>query len=167
MTTPRSMLWAMIALGALSVTMANRVACCDALLIENWKAWRMTLLTLAASTAFICTPVAVWDGDGPIWCAEGSKIRLANIAARELDGTCRPGHPCPRSSGIEARDALVALLGGSKGKLSTGHVKVSAPPMRCWASHQSYGRVVASCRLSDSRDLGAAMLRTGTVLRWR
>ena len=131
------------------------------------KVRRMSLLTVAASAAFLCTPVAVWDGDGPIWCAEGPKIRLGNIAARELDGSCRAGHPCPRSSGIEARDALVALLGGAKGRLSSGHVKVSAPPMRCRASHQSYGRVVASCRLSDGRDLGAAMLRTGTVVRWR
>lgn len=136
-------------------------------LVFEGKARRMSLLTLAASAAFICTPVAVWDGDGPNWCAEGPRIRLGSIAARELDGTCRAGHPCPRSSGVEVRDALVALLGGAKGNLSTGHVKVSAPQMRCRASHQSYGRVVASCRLSDGRDLGAAMLRTGTVLRWR
>lgn len=127
----------------------------------------MSLLTLAASAAFICTPVAVWDGDGPIWCKEGPKIRLESIAAREMDGTCRPGHPCPRASAIEARDALVTLLGGPKGRLRSGHVKITASPMRCRASHQSYGRVVASCRLPDGRDLGGAMLRTGTVLRWR
>lgn len=52
----------------------------------------MSLLTVAASAAFLCTPVAVWDGDGPIWCAEGPKIRLGSIAARELDGSCRAGH---------------------------------------------------------------------------
>ena len=131
------------------------------------RVYRMSLLAVATGAAFLCTPVAVWDGDGPIWCAEGLKIRLRNIAARELDGSCRAGHPCPQSSGVEARDALVALLGGPKGELSAGHVKVSAPPMRCRASHQSYGRVVASCSLSDGRDLGAAMLRTGTVVRWR
>ena len=136
-------------------------------LVVEGKVCTMSLLTLVASAAFICTPVAVWDGDGPIWCAEGPKIRLGSIAARELDGSCRAGHPCPRSSGVEARDALVALLGGAKGRLSTGHVKVSAPRLRCQASHQSYGRVVASCRLTDGRDLGAAMLRTGTVVRWR
>lgn len=116
----------------------------------------MSLLTLAASATFICTPVAVWDGDGPIWCKEGPKIRLESIAAREMDGACRPGHPCPRASAIAARDALVTLLGGPKGRLRSGHVKITASPMRCLASHQSYGR-----------DLGAAMLRTGTVLRWR
>jgi hypothetical protein len=40
-----------------------------------------------AGIAFPCTPVAVWDGDGPIWCAEGPRLRLAGIAARELDGS--------------------------------------------------------------------------------
>ena len=69
---------------------------------------------LAAAAMLVCTPIAVFDGDGPIWCDEGPKIRLAGIAAREIDGTCRPHHPCPDASGIEARDALVLLLGGAK-----------------------------------------------------
>jgi hypothetical protein len=34
-------------------------------------------------------------GDGPIWCAEGPKIRLSGIAAREIDESCRPGHHAP------------------------------------------------------------------------
>ncbi len=33
----------------------------------------MALLILAsivaAGTDFACTPVRVWDGDGPVWCA--------------------------------------------------------------------------------------------------
>lgn len=32
-----------------------------------------------------CTVTSVWDGDGPIHCREGGKIRLTAIAARELD----------------------------------------------------------------------------------
>jgi len=36
---------------------------------------------------FTCTPTAVWDGDGPVWCAEGPKVRIAGVAAREMDGT--------------------------------------------------------------------------------
>src|SRR4028118_43364 len=63
----------------------------------------MILGPLAAEALFICTPVEVWDGDGPIWCAEGPRVRLAGIAARELDETCRPGHPCPRARGRRAR----------------------------------------------------------------
>ena len=36
---------------------------------------------VAPGATFTCTPVAVWDGDGPIWCAEGPRIRLEGIAA--------------------------------------------------------------------------------------
>lgn len=121
----------------------------------------------ASVKQFSCTPTAVWDGDGPIWCEEGPKIRLKGIAAREIDGTCRRGHPCPEASGIVARDALVELLGGSSGTLRSGHIRVRYPAMRCVEQGTSYERVVASCRLADGRDLGAAMLQTGTVLPWR
>lgn len=59
---------------------------------------RMSALLLLAAAivpageAFTCTPEAVWDGDGPVWCKEGPRIRLAGIAARELDGSCSDGH---------------------------------------------------------------------------
>lgn len=66
----------------------------------------------------------MWDGDGPIFCAEGPKIRIAGVAAREMDGSCRPNQPCPAATAIEARDRLVTLLGGRKGTASDGHVGV-------------------------------------------
>jgi len=122
--------------------------------------------TEAAATEFTCTPTAVWDGDCPIWCEEGPKIRLVGIAARELHNSCSPDHPCPSASALEARDALVELLGGRKGTLSRGHIKVIYPSMQCRARGTSYERVIASCRMEDGRDLGDALLETGTVLRW-
>ena len=120
-----------------------------------------------AAAAFICTPIAVWDGDGPLWCAEGPKIRIAGIAARELDGTCRPGHPCPAVSGTAARDALVALVGEPTGHWETGHITVRGPQLQCTALGESYGRIVARCQLADGGDLASAMIASGTVLRWR
>ena len=48
-----------------------------------------------AGQTFQCTPSQVWDGDRPIWCAEGPRLRLAGFAAKELDGTCKTGDPCP------------------------------------------------------------------------
>jgi endonuclease YncB( thermonuclease family) len=125
----------------------------------------MTLAALAAAV-FVCTPVAVWDGDGPIWCREGPRIRIEHIAAREIDGTCRPGSPCPASSGLEARNALVGILGGAKGTMSTGHIIVRHSAMTCRSPGMSYNRVVASCTLEDGRDLARAMVATGTVLSW-
>jgi len=127
----------------------------------------MSLVIAAASTIFACTPVAVYDGDGPVWCREGPRIRLEGIAAREMDGTCRRGHPCPKASAEASRDALVRLLGGPRGTLRTGHIRVRYPTMQCRQAGTSYDRVVASCRLNDGRDLSTAMIATGTVLRWR
>ena len=70
---------------------------------------------VTAGRTFACTPTAVWDGDGPIWCAEGPKIRIAGVAAREMDERCRAGQPCPGVSGVVARDRLASFrLGTSK-----------------------------------------------------
>ena len=114
-----------------------------------------------------CTAVSVWDGDGPVACREGWKLRLHGVAAREIDGTCRPGHPCPSASGIAARDALGALLGTAAGTTRDGHVLLRRPhPMRCTITGGSYGRLTGWCRLADGRDLSCAMVASGTALRW-
>jgi endonuclease YncB( thermonuclease family) len=131
---------------------------------------------ISAGATFQCTPTAVWDGDGPIWCAEGPKIRLRGIAAREVrrvggrvvDGGCKRGHPCGKAPGPAARDRLVGLLGGPRGTLASGHVRVQAATMRC----RSYGggkgaRTAASCALPGVGDLSCAMVRAGAAVRWR
>ena len=123
---------------------------------------------VAAGTTFSCTPTRVWDGDGPIWCTEGPRIRLEGIAAREIDETCRPGHPCPDASGLAARDELVRLLGGARGTTSTGHVIVRAPTMRCRSDGAAKGsRTAALCELPGVGDVSCAMVRSGTVERRR
>ena len=132
----------------------------------------MILLALAAGivapgTTFTCTPVAVWDGDGPIWCAEGPRIRLEGIAAGEMDETCRPGHPCPRASGRAARDHLVALLGGARGTLRTGHIAVRGPRLTCLSNGSAKGsRTGALCRSPETGDLSCTMVRDGYALSW-
>ena len=122
---------------------------------------------VAAGQTFTCTPTHVWDGDGPVWCEEGHRLRIAGIAAREIDGTCRTNQPCPQSSAIEARDALVQILGGARGTASTGHVLVSGPMLTCRSEGSAGGnRTAAWCRLPGGADLSCAMIRTRTVLRW-
>lgn len=122
---------------------------------------------VAAGQSFTCTPTHVWDGDGPIWCAEGPHIRISGIAAREMDGTCRTNQPCPPVTALEARDRLVSLFGGSRGTIPTGHVIVSAPAMHCRSEGSAGGsRTAAWCTLASGADLSCAMVRTGTVLRW-
>jgi len=125
------------------------------------------IVQVVAGAAFTCTPIVVWGGDGPIWCAEGPKVRLGGIAAREMDGTCRKGHPCPRASAIAARDALVGLLGGPRGGLRTGHIAVKTPTMQCVSHGSARGaRTAALCALPGVGDLSCAMVRTNTVVRW-
>lgn len=117
---------------------------------------------------FTCTPTAVWDGDGPIWCAEGPKVRIAGVAAREMDGSCRAHHPCPSVSAIEARDRLVQLLGGPKGKLPTGHVKVRSGPMQCVSDGSARGsRTAAWCHSPVFGDLSCAVVGAGGAMRWQ
>ena len=139
------------------------------------------LLSLALATAapaapseivpsgqsFVCTPTAVWDGDGPVWCREGPKLRLAGVAAREHDESCRGNQPCPAASGQAARDALVRLLGGAKGTRPEGHILVAGPRLTCLSNGSAGGtRTAAWCTLPDGRNLSCAMVKTGTALRW-
>ena len=122
---------------------------------------------VAAGETFRCTPIAVWDGDGPIWCAEGPKIRISGVAARELDERCRPGHPCPAVGGADARDRLVRLFGGALGTLPTGHIKVRATAMTCRSGGSGNGgRTTASCVSPVFGDLSCAVVRAGGAVRW-
>jgi endonuclease YncB( thermonuclease family) len=122
---------------------------------------------VAAGQSFTCTPTHVWDGDGPIWCAEGPHVRIAGIAAREIDGTCKTNQPCPAASATVARDSLVRLLGGARGNRLTGHVVVAGPRLQCRSEGSAGGtRTAAWCRFPTGLDLSCAMIRTGTVLRW-
>ena len=115
--------------------------------------------------SFQCTPTAVWDGDGPIWCAEGPKIRIAGVAAREIDGTCRRDHPCPALGAIEARDRLVDLLGGPRGRLANGHIRVKSATMACRSDGPAGGsRTAAWCSSPLFGDLSCAILRVGAAV---
>jgi endonuclease YncB( thermonuclease family) len=117
--------------------------------------------------AFTCTPSRVWDGDGPIWCAEGPRIRLSGIAAREIDGSCRDGQPCPDASAVVARNALVRLIGRATGQSREGHVLVTGPGMQCRSDGSAGGnRTAAWCVSPIGGDLSCAMVRGGWALKW-
>lgn len=127
------------------------------------------MLSLLAAAAIIpvgqslsCTPTAVYDGDGPVWGAEGPRIRLAGIAAHEMDGTCRTNQPCPNVSAERSRDELVKLVGVPIGRKREGHVPVRGPTMRCVSEGSGRGsRTAAWCASPRSDDLSCAMVRRG------
>ncbi len=133
----------------------------------------MILALLAAVTVvpagqtFACTPTRVWDGDGPVWCEEGPRVRLAGIAAREIDGSCRDNQPCPDADAVEARDALVRLVGTETGTSAEGHVLVRGPAMQCLSVGNGAGnRTAAWCVSPIGGDLSCAMVRGRWALKW-
>lgn len=133
----------------------------------------MSLLLFLAATivpageTFACTPTHVWDGDGPIWCAEGPRIRLSGIAAREIDGSCRSNQPCPSVDAVASRDALASLVGEAYGYGEHGHVLVRGPTMTCVSVGSGGGnRTAAWCVSPRGGDLSCAMVQSGYALRW-
>ncbi|MDP9412525.1 MAG: thermonuclease family protein [Pseudomonadota bacterium] len=112
----------------------------------------------ARAETFSCSVIKVHDGDGPIWCSERGedgkpiKIRLTAIAARELDESCSPGHPCPTASGASAQQTLERLALGST--------------LTCEATGTSYNRTTAWCWLPGGVELNCAMVKSGQALKW-
>lgn len=122
---------------------------------------------VAPGTLFSCTPTAVWDGDEPIWCAEGPHVRVAGVAARESDETCRSNQPCPDASAIAAKTTLTNLVGVQTGTNSTGHFLVKGPTMRCLSDGGAGGnRTAAWCVSPRGGDISCAMVASGKAIRW-
>jgi len=106
----------------------------------------------AATTAsFSCRVASVHDGD-TLRCADGTRIRLHAIAAREIDETCSEGHPCPAASAEAARLELVKLAQNRT--------------LDCRRTGRSYNRVTAICDNDDGVEINCAMVRTGTTVIW-
>ena len=122
---------------------------------------------LVRGQMFKCTPTRLWDGDGPIWCAEGPKVRLAGIAAREMDESCKANHPCPEADGEEARNVLAGMLGRTIGRSSEGHLVIDGPTLTCVsAGSAGRGRTAAWCISPSEGDLSCSMILAGMALRW-
>jgi endonuclease YncB( thermonuclease family) len=127
----------------------------------------LLLAIVPAGQSFECTPIRVWDGDGPIWCAEGPRIRLSGIAAREMDGTCYSNQPCPKATAEDARDTLVGLVGRPIGLSPEGHVRVQGPKLECQSLGSAGGtRTAAWCVSPRYGDLSCAMVESGAALKW-
>lgn len=112
---------------------------------------------IVAPTVFICQVVSVHDGDGPIRCASGVKIRVAGIQAPDYECAepCRerhPGYVCSDRLADRSR-AIVTRM-------------VLKRTLTCQPVGKSYSRVVARCRFPDGRDLSCAILAAGAASRW-
>lgn len=121
-------------------------------LILRWPVAEANAGASKVGSRFSCRVTGVHDGDGPIYCAGGPKIRLTAVAARETDGSCSPGHPCPKASAEAATRAL--------DKLTRGQV------LNCEKTGTSYSRVTAWCWRSDGVEINCALVRGGTAAYW-
>lgn len=116
-----------------------------------------TIVNTSVGSRFQCTVLSVFDGDGPINCAEidseGKQVhvRLRGIEARDADNSCSREELCPKASGAEAKATLTRL---AKGRL------------QCTSFGPSYERVDASCTTPTGLDLSCEMVRSGMALRW-
>ena len=111
-----------------------------------------------AVTGFRCTVASITDGD-TLRCSETEadgkqiRVRLSGIGARERDGSCSPGHPCPAATPEEAAGTLATLVEGQQ--------------LMCSDEGRTHGRRSGFCRrVSDDLDVSCAMLESGTVERW-
>lgn len=102
-------------------------------------------------TDFSCAVAYVNDGD-TLRCQDGTRIRLHAVAARESDGSCSPGHPCPAPSAESAPAILRRLAHGRT--------------LACRRTGRSYDRITAICWTPEGVEINCAMIRSGTTLIW-
>jgi endonuclease YncB( thermonuclease family) len=114
-------------------------------------------VNVAAGAEFPCTVRSVYDGDGPINCAEidlagrAVSVRLRGIEAREADNSCRHDDLCPAATGQQAKEKLTQLAVGQ---------------LECVSFGPSYNRVDARCISATGVDISCEMIRSGMASRW-
>jgi endonuclease YncB( thermonuclease family) len=116
-----------------------------------------TRVNISAGSEFPCTVLSVYDGDGPINCAEIDlagkpvSVRLRGIEAREADNSCRHADLCPAATGQQAKEKLTQLAVGR---------------LDCVSFGPSYNRVDARCISPTGVDISCEMIRSGMASRW-
>ena len=106
---------------------------------------------------FICEVVRVHDGDGPLWCRDGRKVRVAGVRAPDFTSAepCRTG-----KAGYVCDDVRAAASQRIAARLTLGK------RLACRPVDRSYSRVVARCTLPDGRSLSCALIAAGAADVW-
>lgn len=109
---------------------------------------------------FTCTVVRVHDGDGPLWCANGIKVRIAGVQAPDYEDAepCRrqdarrANYICDNAAADRSREIVERML--------------LRETITCQPLGKSYARVVARCIMADGRSLSCAVIAAGAAVRW-
>jgi endonuclease YncB( thermonuclease family) len=120
----------------------------------------MILLVTAAAASFQCDVVRVHDGDGPLWCRSGEKVRIAGIQARDFENA----EPCRRPAARRATYTCDDRAAAQSQRIVTS--LVLGKRLICQPIGKSYSRIVARCTLSDVRSLSCAVIASGAAVRW-
>ena len=118
------------------------------------------MIALALATTFSCTVTRVHDGDGPLWCSNGVKVRIAGVQAPDFESAlpCRAAdsrrktYRCDNAAAEQSRQIVERMA--------------LRQTLRCEATGKSYSRVVARCTLPDGRSLSCAAIAAGAAVRW-
>lgn len=108
--------------------------------------------------AIICQVVKVHDGDGPIHCANGAKIRVAGVQAPDFASAepCRKrrrGYVCDDRKALASKRVAERLTLGKR--------------LVCQPVDRSYNRIVARCALPNGNSLSCSLLARGAVTKWQ
>lgn len=112
---------------------------------------------VASLSTFSCEVIRVHDGDGPLWCRNGVKVRVAGIQAPDYESA----QPCRTDRANYVCDDRAAAASQRVAQRLTLHRRLTCQPV-----DRSYKRVVARCTLPDGRSLSCAMLAVGAATRW-
>ncbi|MFK3888491.1 thermonuclease family protein [Sphingomonas sp. NPDC079357] len=117
-------------------------------------------MTAAPPPSLICHVVHVHDGDGPLWCRSGEKIRIAGVQAPDFESAAPCHRPAAQRRTYDCDDRAARRSQQIVARLALGKRLVCQPVDR------SYERVVARCRLPDGRSLSCAAVAAGAAVRW-
>ena len=109
---------------------------------------------------FVCEVVRVHDGDGPLWCRSGEKVRIAGVQAPDYASAS----PCRRPAAKRATYTCDDDAAERSRRIVTRlvlHQRLTCQPV-----DRSYKRIVARCTLPDGRSLSCAAIAAGAAVRW-
>lgn len=110
--------------------------------------------------SFVCEVVKVHDGDGPLWCRSGQKVRVAGIQAPDYTSASPCRRPAARRVTYTCDDAAAERSRRIVERLVLGQ------RLMCQPEDRSYKRIVARCTLPDGRSLSCAAIAAGAAVRW-
>ncbi len=118
------------------------------------------MLAAAALPAFTCDVVRVHDGDGPLWCRSGEKVRVVGIQAPDFESA----EPCRRPDARRDNSTCDDRAAARSQRIVS--VLVVGKRLTCQPTGMSYSRIVARCTLPDGRSLSCAAIAAGAAVRW-